>query len=352
MKLLRKLHRWFCLLISIVIIFTAISGVILTFKDEIMALSISGNVPIYSPPDIQQTSEALKNLAIADTKKIRFPTENFNYFTRITDDFSYFYHPDNLLQMKAAYNIPVILNGVVELHTSLFAGHTGETIVGFFGLGLVFVILNGVLIWIPTRRSFRINKTVPKNMKRGSLLHSHRNLGVLVGGMFVLIAVTGVGMVFYDNVRGVFYEVYSAKDNVKKVDEIYIKVENRFFQPWDKILHRVNDALPHGRITSYSVAKDPNNAMWKFRLRYKEDWLPNGSSFVKIDPYTAEAVSIIDARKAHPVDRLMRKFFPLHSGKIGGRLYQLLITLSGICLLLMIFTGFSSWIKTKRKKRG
>ncbi|PCI34504.1 MAG: hypothetical protein COB54_01625 [Alphaproteobacteria bacterium] len=350
MKILRVVHLWVGLTVGGILFFTAFSGTVLVFKYDLLNLSLPDNAPLYRPPTLTEKSRAMTQLKNAQTRLIRFPSPGLNYYVHADQDTVQYYHPDSLQRVTGRYHIPLMLRVLSDLHIHLLAGKTGEKVLGFLGLGLLFLCLSGLVIWFPGRRGFRVRSSLPKKVSRGSFLASHRSAGVLSCLMILLLTTTGVGMVFYDIskdlIRGLIGEESPASTAAAPVT---IPPQRGDFRSWPEILQAVAQSLPGGRITLYYAPKQVDNRIQKFRLRYDEDWTPNGASFIQVDPYSARAVAEIDYRTAPTSDRIARKLFPLHTGAIGGRSYQLIVALTGLFLMLMIGTAFGAWVKKKRQ---
>tara|TARA_R110002073_G_scaffold255568_3_gene418089 strand:+ start:5688 stop:6782 length:1095 start_codon:yes stop_codon:yes gene_type:complete len=351
MTLLRKLHRWLGLLIGSVIFFTSLSGTILAFKQDLIRLSIPGETPVYRPTSDIMAAQALAQISGPDTRYVTFPQPGSNYFIHITAERQVYHHPQSFAPLETRFAIPEILAFLSDLHIHLLAGHDGETVLGFIGLVLVFLILGGLILWFPGRRGFQVKKSLPASLKRGALLHSHRSLGALSSLMILLLTLTGTGLVFYETSRTILHGLYLTPGPAPRRPPQVTPVRNSAQQPWSDILATVRQALPDGHITRYYAPDTAQTATVRFRLRYPEDWTPNGGSYVEINPYTAAALGVTDYRQAPPPDRLARKFFPLHAGHVGGMLYQILIALSGVALAMMIFTGILAWLKSKKRAK-
>jgi len=351
MTLLRKLHLWIGLTLGGALFFTALSGTVLTFKYDLLNLSLAGTAPPYQPPSVAQESRAMAHLVRADTRRLIFPAERLNYYIHVGEKSVEFYHPQSLEQVAGRYGVPETLQFLSDFHIHFLAGRTGEVVLGVFGLFLLFLALSGVILWFPGRRGFDLRKAIPTRVRRGKFLASHRNAGILASGLILLITLTGVGMVFYDVTRDLFKLALQEVDQPAGATEEIIKTPNQPFSSWPEILARVQKTMPDGRITIYDAPQQDGAMAWRFRLRYPEDWTPNGASFLHIDPYTARVIRFQDYRLALQADRLARKLFPLHAGAIGGRVYQMLVATVGLSLMLLIGVAIVAWLRKKKRKK-
>src|SRR3546814_3273560 len=82
-----------------------------------------------------------------------------------------------------------------DFHHHLFAGDSGEWVIGAAGLCGLFFVISGVILWWRTRKTFRL-RLWPKRMSRPAIVTHHRDLGVIVAPLLLLSLVTGTMMIF------------------------------------------------------------------------------------------------------------------------------------------------------------
>ncbi|MGZ9101245.1 MAG: PepSY domain-containing protein, partial [Brevundimonas sp.] len=89
---------------------------------------------------------------------------------------------------------------VFDLHHHLLAGETGEIVGGVAALAAVLLVLTGLVVWAPAWRATRL-RVWPRSGRRGDLVSSHRNLGLISALPILIFCLTGAGMVFNDQAR-------------------------------------------------------------------------------------------------------------------------------------------------------
>jgi uncharacterized iron-regulated membrane protein len=105
------------------------------------------------------------------------------------------------------------------------------------------------------------------------------------------------------------------------------------------------EALPR-RLTLPAVPGEP------LTLRLKQDfeWTPNGRTYVYIDPVSARIVATNDPADGSTASAIVEKLYPIHSGKVGGTVWKLMLTLCGVALTLLgTLATWSFWFGRRSK---
>ena len=84
---------------------------------------------------------------------------------------------------------------IFDFHHHLFAGDSGEVVIGIAGLCGLFFVISGAILWWRTRKTFAF-RLWPKRMTRSAIGRQHRDLGVIMAPLLALSLYTGVTMVF------------------------------------------------------------------------------------------------------------------------------------------------------------
>ena len=356
MKLLRLLHRWLGLLVSLVVIAVALSGGILIFHDLILRTTW----PVLARP-LQPGQERAYPTVLSHVERqfrgpaiqlIKFPDQEMNAFHLWMHDGSEaFVHPSSG-RLITRWTWDETLTGMLfELHAHLLAGESGEQVNGYLGLLLVGFVLSGLILWYPQRQTFRLRFVIPRGMSSAHLIRTHSALGVIFAAGILLFVVTGVTMVFY---RPFMAAVTGVLDSTPPmVPSATVKPTDQPVRPWTTILETVSTTFPDGTLVYY-IPPRPDNAVMTFRKRMPGEWHPNGRSFILLHPYTGEVLQAIDARRQRLGMRLMEKAYPLHASKVGGPPYTLFALCTSVALIGLGVFGCLSYffrIVPHRRKR-
>jgi uncharacterized iron-regulated membrane protein len=89
------------------------------------------------------------------------------------------------------------------------------------------------------------------------------------------------------------------------------------------------------------------------RLKQPFEWTPNGRTYVWFDPASGEVVATDDPASADTASAIAEKYYPIHSGKVGGMLWQLVLTFGGLALTLLgTLATWSFWFRRKSGRAG
>ena len=345
MKILRLLHRWLGLLVSLVVIAVALSGGILIFHDSILRMSWPelahpfqpGQEHAY-PPVLAHVEQRFRDPGI---QLVKFPDREMNAFHLwLTDGSEAMVHPSSG-DLISRWTWNETLTGVLfELHENLMAGEAGEQVNGFLGLLILGFVLSGLILWWSQRRTFRLRFVVPLAMSSAHFVRAHSAIGVIFAAGILLFVLTGVTMVFY---RPFMSAVTAVLDTTPPMVPVArVEPMDQPVQPWATILDTVTKTFPDGKLVYY-IPPRPDNAVMIFRKRMPGEWHPNGRSFILLHPYTSEVLQTIDARQQQFGVRLMEKAYPLHASKVGGVPYTLLALCTSGALIALGVLGCLSY---------
>jgi uncharacterized iron-regulated membrane protein len=86
------------------------------------------------------------------------------------------------------------------------------------------------------------------------------------------------------------------------------------------------------------------------RMRQPEEWLPNGRTMLWFTADTGKLIGLRDARSHPSRVKAYNLFYPIHAAKVGGLPYRLVMTLSGLALVLLgSLAVWSFWLGGGRR---
>lgn len=355
MKILRLLHRWLGLLVSLVVITVALSGGILIFHDSILRMTWPelarplqpGQAHSY-PAILTRVEELYREPGI---QLIKFPDQGMNAFHLwLRDGSEALVHPSSGDPISQ-WTWKETWTGVLfELHVNLMAGEPGEQVNGYLGLLIVGFVLSGLVLWWPQRKTFRLRFAMPRAMSSAHFVRAHSALGVIFAAGILVFVITGVTMVFYGPIK---FAVTTALDSTPPMVPVArVDPTDQPVQPWATILDTVTKTFPDGKLVFYYPPR-PDNAVMTFRKRMPGEWHPNGRSYILLHPNTGEVLQTIDARQQQLGMRLMEKAYPLHASKVGGAPYTLLaLCTSGALIALGVFGCLSYSLRIVHRRRS
>lgn len=224
-----------------------------------------------------------------------------------------------------------------DLHHHLFAGKTGETLSGVAAIAGLLFVATGLVLWWRSRRSFA-PRLLPKRLAPGPIVSHHRDLGLLTAPLLILSMLTGALMLFQPLRSAVFGEEQRPRATV------------RLGQGHDagSALSAAAAIFPDAELRRITFPKSAGDPI-VVRLRQPFEWTPNGRTFVSIGP-DGDA-SVEDAAFANRSAGLSEKLYPVHSAKVGGLAWQVIMSLSGLALTLLgLLATWSFWARRRRRQ--
>ena len=233
-----------------------------------------------------------------------------------------------------------------DFHHHLFAGDTGETVVGIAGLAGLFFVISGAVLWWRTRKTFEW-RLWPRRMSRPAIVRHHRDLGILAAPLLLLVIYTGVTMVFRPMtvlVLGPSAPAVIAKA-LKAPEPTGAKLADH--PDWAAIIRAAQARFPDAQFRSLSLPRK-DSGLITLRMKRPEEWLPNGRTTLWFAADTGTLVAARDALALPAQARGFNTFYPLHAAKVGGLAYRLVLTAAGLVLTLLgTLAVWSFWFKRR-----
>lgn len=236
-----------------------------------------------------------------------------------------------------------------DLHHYLFMGETGEYVTGILGILLFAFSVTGLILWWRTRRKFEF-RLWPAEMTKSAIIRQHRDIGVVASPLLILTALTGSFMVFpgmSDALLSPWARASAAPARPATAGAVSPGTD------WRAVMAAAQQAFPDALPRRLMLPKEPG-APLVLRMRQDFEWTPNGRTYVYLDPATARILSVDDPASGDTASAIQEKYYPVHAGKVGGLLWQLMLTLSGLTLAILgTLTTWSFWFPkaAKRKRR-
>lgn len=345
-KSLYKWHKRLGLTLGFVLFVLAVSGVTVTYRDELLPVVYPELMQVTPLPERAPLTEQIA-AAKAHLKDMPFT----HLYTSETDDTSslFFYKPEGAIlphllaidpyTSEIKGSMPLIKNifGVmVYLHANLLMGKVGSYIVGIMGLILTFFFISGIILWWPRDNWLSKIKLLPKSGLRGL----HRGLGIFLGLPLVFSALTGFILAF-----DLLQPIGRLTGDAKKPEE----KSELFTCNYDQQVSALNLLSPEQQKNLVSIHFcSTKNGLMKFSYGLDERSGHDGYIRIVVDPRTQKIVQKFDTTKdpaSWSANALL--VFPMHTGAYFGGLGRILIFACGIALAILYFTGL--WPSLKRR---
>jgi uncharacterized iron-regulated membrane protein len=341
---LRRLHLWVGLTLSLLLFVLAVTGGALVYKEAYWRL-------VYPELRVDQPALGAEEHAAAiaaaashfgdEVRSVKFPEPGVAAYHLYLDEGEAFLAIDDHSVIDRWYPTDRLMAFLFDLHAHFMAGDAGERVGGVISLLGVFLAVTGLVLWWPTRRRFSLRNLLPRDLSPRTLLLWHRDLGMLSAPILLVLLLSGSGLVFYATAQRLLNGVFG--DPVPS----YVPPTG----PRDlsgaladaATISAVRATLPDARIVFYYPPRD-GKTIHEFRLKQPCELHPNGRSYAYVDG-SGRLLGSIDACALPPGERAVHAFYPLHAGKTSSALYKLAAFAGALVLALLSATGALSYLK-------
>lgn len=359
-NLARKFHHYIALTVGFMFVFSGLTGSTLVFYKEIDAF-LNPTLLTVQPAGEHAPFTAIVTAARSVAPLAAIPTRV--YFPA---------HPQQ--PMKVRFSVPragqdgqldVLVNPfttevlgqrywggylvsfLYQLHHTLLAGDIGETIVGVIGLMLLGVTVAGLVAWWPSFTNLVQAFKVRRGGSRTRFLYDlHKMLGALVAIFLLVIAFSGLYMVFPNYVRpliswglpmsersGVGVVERSDNGSVIGISAVATLAKQRFPQA---VLQRIYFPVSTNEV--YRVIMRQAGEVRK----------TSASTQLWIDAYSGSVLAVQEPKTMSSGEVFIAWLFPLHNGEAFGLPGRAMVFLMGYAPCILYVTGMLVWWR-KRK---
>jgi uncharacterized iron-regulated membrane protein len=225
---------------------------------------------------------------------------------------------------------------IFDFHHHLFAGDSGEWVIGIAGLCGLFFVISGAILWWRTRKTFQL-RLWPKRMSRPSIVWHHRDIGIIAAPLLLISIVTGTMMIFRPFALGVVAPFGPVAETAKALEPPKYRGGPLAEKPgYAAMLAEANRRFPDAEFRILSLPRKPGDPI---SLRMKQP-------AIAFDAATGEVLAARDALALPPGAQAFNMAFPIHASKVGGWTWRILLTVSGLAMTLLgSFAVWSFWFR-------
>jgi len=344
----KTLHLWLGLSLGVLLSLVTLAGGVLLFEQSLLT-SMHPELAGREVQDIATLGRTLDRILASDEggslRSITLPDDELTAFegSAKNGDRLYFDPTDGrLLLTRVAKRDPLLI--LLDWHTHLLGGSTGETVLGIVAFTGLFMLCSGLWLYWPGRRR-ALTHLRPHG--RPAILRWaswHRMVGVVAFPLLLVTIGTGTTMAYRGAVRTGLTQLFREPlpSRPPKIDSAKTAVS------WPALLLAAQAAAPDAAITRISLPVRPGSAL-SMRVRRPGEWNPNGRSTLWLDPYTVKVLGGEDATRLGQGGRLANALFPIHSGAVGGGLWRTLLVIGAMLPSFMLVTGWLFWRARRRR---
>lgn len=346
LRALRWLHLYGGLALAIPLLLLALSGTLLVFKHDYWQWrhpGLADDPPARDPAGHAAIIERIADRLDPAITLVKLPHAGMSaYQLWLADGSEALVDAESLRVLDRWHWWQRPTGWLVELHTHLLAGEAGRAAIGWIGIAVFALLVAGAVVWWPLRRLFRWRALTPADCSRPRMLMFHRNLGIIVAPLCLVLIAGGVGTAFFQPSRIALNALFGDSAGAPLAAKPDPGGSSGPALPLASLLAQAQAALPAGRIV-FVYPDITNQGILTVRLKVPGEAHPNGLSFVHIDRATGAALRVVDASSAPPGDRIANWMYPLHSGKWGAPLWPIVVALNGMLLGMLVIAGFLAW---------
>lgn len=361
MRLLRLLHVYSGLVLCALMFVLAISGGALVYKEAWWRLTyedLDRSAPVADPAAQAAAIAQAWSRFGPELRNVKMPEPGVPAYRMYLEAGEAFLSPEGEWIDEWATG-DRLMSWLFDLHAHLMAGERGELVGGVIALAGVMMVLSGLVLWLPARGMYSIRNLWPRGLSRRHLLAWHRDSGLLLTPLLLLLLVSGAGLVFYAQAQkllnGLFGDAVPvlaappvlAPDAGQAVNAFLGRPDMRPRLPDAQVMERVSEYFPGARVVLWYPEE---NGTYSFRVKQDCELHPNGRTYLYVNAHSGSIVHAVDACAQPPGERLLHTFYPLHAAKTGHAWYRALAFLGALVLAGLSVSGVITYLQKLLRK--
>jgi len=368
---LHTLHLWIGVILGIPFAILGITGSILVFEDEIAELfegAFEAQLAAGEPQSVSRIIEAARAKAPAgsvptfytiphgneEPAAVRFapagraaPGPGNATMVRID--------PVSLATFEPPERSPVRqwIRQVFLLHANFFTGREGREWVGWFGVGMCFLGMSGLVMWWPCPGRWREALSVSRDA-RGARLNRelHGAFGFWGLAVFLVISFSGVYIVFPQTTGELVRAVFPGHD--LRAEAASFRAQPLAGGPAMDVDDAIEVARREVPGLELRMVSFPLRVEQPYRIAFELPGTTPGHGVpmvtVFVDPWSRAVMAAQDPRRFTIGETITVWQRALHGGYGFGWTWRILTFLSGLLPVLFAITGISMWWLRRRRK--
>ena len=358
------IHRWLGFIAGLVVFVVSITGCIFCFQDEIQdAVHNWRKVQVQHKPYIAPS--VLKNIALR-----RYPkaTANYIYYfgadrpaavlvNAIPQGFTYVYiNPYTAQVLHAEALTANFFIKVQYIHLYLLLPQKiGQMVVGVSVLIFVGLMITGMVLWWPKRKTDRKRSFTIKWKGRWRRINYdlHNVLGFYALSISIILALSGLSMAFSWVNRGIYHAANLGKsypqENIDpRSDTLHIP-KTQAIPVLDSIFAETKRATPSAQM--YLITDDGTKSSTINITAYQQSMHFGNNDFFYYDRYNAKLLKYLPNAKKSTGLKLDNLNYDIHVGQALGLPGKILAFLASLISASLPVTGFILWLGKRKKSK-
>lgn len=366
-KVLLFCHRWLGFISGLVVFIVSITGCIFCFQDEIQdAIHDHRTVQNTGKPYVQPSQ------LINEVKKT---------YPKASSDFIYYYGKDRPAGVyanlgKDGYEI-VYLNpytGKITYHEKpqtnffiiveyihlylLLPPAIGKWVVGVSVIIFMVIMITGLVLWWPKRKSDRKRSFTIKWGGRWRRVNYdlHNVLGFYATSIAIILSITGLAIAF-EPVSKAIYNTANVGRNIKYEDEVTEPKSDSLKRAGIANKPVVDIAFAYARQQApeaemFLIHNDPALSGAIGVGAYAKSLHYSNANGFEFDKYNGKLLKSYIYDKKSPGLKLNEMNYDIHVGQIGGLTTKIIAFLASLICASLPITGFIIWLGKRKKSKS
>jgi uncharacterized iron-regulated membrane protein len=358
-------HRWLGFISGLVVFIVSITGCLFCFQDEIQDALHNyrhvavQNKPVAKPSVLQQ--QALKRLPKGTVSAVAYLGADRPAQIGVTDKAGY--HSVFLNPYTGAFLHEELMQSnffiVVEfIHLYLLLPpDIGKVVVGVCVLIFVALMITGIVLWWPKRKTDRKRSfTIKWNGRWRRVNYDlHNVLGFYATGIALILAITGLSMSFKWVEQGIYKagnlgRHYAREAQMEDLKSDSLQKGAKPAQPlYDHIYNVTAKNSPGANM--YVIYEEAGAAGTVRGIAYAKSLHYTTNDFYVFDKHTGKLIyQLLDNEKSVGL-KLNNANYDIHVGQIAGLTGKIIAFLASLICASLPITGFIIWYGKRNKKR-
>ncbi len=353
------LHRWIALILFVLLVPIALSGALLVFHDEIDALlnpsryAVTGNTLLTPTDYLRSAAVAVGN--DVRVSAMRFPNDdvapvtvqargNSQRDSGPPQFFTIYLDPPTARVLDVQETRSSFFGFMHRFHESLtIPEYSGRAIVGWVGVGLLFLSLSGIYLWWP--RNGTLSRGLRWRRTADGYNNLHHTFGFWISIPLAFVSITGIYLSFPPQARNLMSSVVPMVPQASRPGFGPVVRETTLTS--ERALAAAMEVAPQARpvgIFLPTASRDGWPApAWRIQLRSTD----NVPLTVMVNDASGTA-SLMPSPLSG--DRAAQWIRWLHEGSHAGLIWRVIVLLTGIFPAVLGVTGIVVWLRLRQRR--
>lgn len=357
-KLFLKIHLYLGLSVGLLFALVGLTGSLLVFGEEIdraLNPALLTVAPAQEKASISSVENSVKT-AFPQEKILRIrmprdPEDVYEFWLNSNEGLRVYLNPYTAEVTGSRVFSQSWRGRLFHLHTQLFSGETGKTVIGISAVFFLLLGATGALLWWRGLRNLKRGLTVKlrAGWKRFNY-DLHNALGIFAFLFLSVSAITGIYLVFNQPFEKTIFRLTNTAPRPRAPLSQLPATEQKPLS-LEEILAR-SDKIWSEAETVWIYPPQTPTAAYFIRKKFPAESHPSGRSFLYFDQYTGELLERENALEVSRTTKIVNDLYPLHIGRIGGVATKILQVAIGATPLILLVTGFLMYRNRGRKTKG